>query len=124
MYGVFCLRRPMLRQEINSQTMLQCQCQFKLISGTGAEDLQGLPWHWRIEIYNQKIWLSPAYLGPWVLAPSSQWVNQYCSMESVLGVRMSALQTMKSTVSHAKKLVFAFIISKDIFPPFLGPVLV
>ncbi|GFT39301.1 hypothetical protein TNCV_2422191 [Trichonephila clavipes] len=21
------------------------------------------PWHWRIEIYNQKIWLSPAYPG-------------------------------------------------------------
>ncbi|GFU93559.1 hypothetical protein TNCV_948011 [Trichonephila clavipes] len=28
-----------------------------------AEDLQA-PWHWRNEIYKQKIWLSTAYPGP------------------------------------------------------------
>ncbi|GFX61477.1 hypothetical protein TNCV_823831 [Trichonephila clavipes] len=45
----------------------------------GAENLQ-VPWHWRIEIYNQKIWLSPAYpgaSGPLGAAPSAQWIDRY-----------------------------------------------
>ncbi|GFW12352.1 hypothetical protein TNCV_816071 [Trichonephila clavipes] len=42
------------------------------------------PWHCRIEIYNQRIWLSPAYPDPsmsfqapglWEPAPSAQWIN-------------------------------------------------
>ncbi|GFT59909.1 uncharacterized protein TNCV_705281 [Trichonephila clavipes] len=32
--------------------------------GLGAEDLHGPPRHWKIEIYKQEIWLSPAYPGP------------------------------------------------------------
>ncbi|GFS89415.1 hypothetical protein TNCV_1809471 [Trichonephila clavipes] len=34
----------------------------------GAEDLQ-VPVQCRIEIYNQTIWLSPVYPGPWAYAP-------------------------------------------------------
>ncbi|GFT76302.1 hypothetical protein TNCV_564631 [Trichonephila clavipes] len=53
------------------------------------------PWLWRIEIYNQKIWLSPAYPGPsgplqtpgpsgplqtpgpWAPSPSAQRINRH-----------------------------------------------
>ncbi|GFW53237.1 hypothetical protein TNCV_3294841 [Trichonephila clavipes] len=38
----------------------------------GADDLHP-PWHWRIEIYNQKIWLSPAYPGSSVPLPELRW---------------------------------------------------
>ncbi|GFW72011.1 hypothetical protein TNCV_4788991 [Trichonephila clavipes] len=40
---------------------------FSSFRALGYEDLKTLL-HSRIEIYNQKIWLSPAYMGPW--APS------------------------------------------------------
>ncbi|GFW04265.1 hypothetical protein TNCV_2670291 [Trichonephila clavipes] len=44
------------------------QYRFKLISGPGHRISTGrysVPRHWRIEIYNQKIGLSPAYPGPY-----------------------------------------------------------
>ncbi|GFW36826.1 hypothetical protein TNCV_4348671 [Trichonephila clavipes] len=45
----------------------------------GAEDIQ-TPWHWRIEIYNQEIWLRPTSPGLWSLdarPKRSQWINRH-----------------------------------------------
>ncbi|GFW38833.1 hypothetical protein TNCV_3882001 [Trichonephila clavipes] len=43
-----------------------------------VQKIHRLPWHWMIEIYNQKIWLNPAYPGPLEPAPSVQWINRHC----------------------------------------------
>ncbi|GFW98391.1 hypothetical protein TNCV_1092691 [Trichonephila clavipes] len=36
------------------------------------------PMHWRIKIYNQKIWLSLAFPCPSVSSLRAQWINQHC----------------------------------------------
>ncbi|GFX14123.1 uncharacterized protein TNCV_1766191 [Trichonephila clavipes] len=44
--------------------MIESVLSVKKIFGSWTQKIYGAPWHWRIAIYNQKIWLRAAYPGP------------------------------------------------------------